>query len=369
MPKIIRGITRSILDSILSAYVTAISLAATLASYVTASSLSTTLSNYATQVWVNSQIALGISSFLTAFAQKDNVQYYTIAKTATEPSGAGTENDLKIYAPAVGDPEIWKYTTSWAKFADLAANDRILNNADHKIYTWDGEELTSYTMQNNDFVPVDDGPVLRFNGSALVEFPIVQAGQLSADELAAIQGANNPAADNVLATMDDIPGSQLTSDELAGIQNSSMALSATNPVSSVRQNWIQYHKDAKVIAGAAIFPASYREVFPHQMASFQDPSALNDEFEYIIYADAARTTSLRIWYDKYTNHGIVSWTLNGSAIGSQDLYSSSYTTHNLQTISSVSLVTGKNTLRGKVASKNASATGYFATIYGIVFGE
>jgi hypothetical protein len=42
--------------------------------------------------------------------------------------------------------------------------------------------------------------------------------ELTADELAALHGANGPSAENVFATMADVPPAQLTADELAAIQ-------------------------------------------------------------------------------------------------------------------------------------------------------
>lgn len=52
------------------------------------------------------------------------------------------------------------------------------------------------------------------------------------DEIAAINGAAAPSGANVFATMADIPASELTADELAGIQGAVTPVTALNPVAT-----------------------------------------------------------------------------------------------------------------------------------------
>lgn len=92
---------------------------------------------------------------------------------------------------------------------------------------------------------------------------------------------------------------------------------------------------------------------------YQNTAAQNDEFEFQFLLNAGNY-HLRTHGRTAANHGIVTWKIDGSTFVASDDYYSAATVENVERSHAVTIVgDGVHTLNAKVASKNASSSGYF----------
>lgn len=96
------------------------------------------------------------------------------------------------------------------------------------------------------------------------------------------------------------------------------------------------------------------------------PASINDQFGVDLYMDSV-TWKCAITQYRDTNQGIATVSLDGSSIGTFDLYGSS-TANIYMEITGISVSTaGLKAVLFKMASKNASSLGYSATLSSIAF--
>lgn len=79
-------------------------------------------------------------------------------------------------------------------------------------------------------------------------------------------------------------------------------------------------------------------------------------------AVAAGTYRLTVIYERGTNRGIQTWTLDGATIATIDGYHASGTDDIVSQTSSIAITAGNHLLRVTVADKNASSSGYTCTL-------
>lgn len=126
---------------------------------------------------------------------------------------------------------------------------------------------------------------------------------------------------------------------------------------------VMWHDAAKVTSGASIVLQASSLSYYYSTISAQVPNALNDSF-YYDFVMLPGTYTLNVAGNQTSESGIVSWYIDNTLQGTQDWYISS-SGRLIQTLS-VTVPSGYNhTLKGVMASKNASSGGYacFLTRY------
>ena len=346
--KIIGGITRSVLDSILSAYATI----ASLASYVTTTALAAY--NYATQAWTQSYVATTIAGTFAAFNYKDNVQYSVNYVQSEVPDGTGTSGELCLVTGET--PSIYEYTTSWAFSSELDDSDRVVfftsgvdttepgYSATMKIYTYtEGEELDEYSLVTNDIFYLDSGNTqYRYDGTTCVEYPsIAPSLQLSSDELTAIQNATLAATDTV-AKVSDIPA---------------QLISLTTDTIDISQ--------AKILSG---WPWVYRKLSDiyTDFHYTNSNAAINDSFE--VPFNILESGVYDFFYLHVLNNdcGIGRIYIDDILVYEDDHYSSVWISAKMEHFFSY-VERGKHTIKFVVYAKNGASSGYYFSLGNINF--
>lgn len=124
-----------------------------------------------------------------------------------------------------------------------------------------------------------------------------------------------------------------------------------------------FHYNARVTAGNAIATtlitsATHR----HGLYSFQNAAANADTFTHSISL-AAGTYTFTVFGLSSTNCGKIDWTLDGTAIGTQDWYSDPLAYNVSKSVASFIVATsGVHTLQGKLNGKNGGSSDYFAIL-------
>lgn len=95
---------------------------------------------------------------------------------------------------------------------------------------------------------------------------------------------------------------------------------------------------------------------------YNGSNAQNDEYGWDVILGAG-TWTISLTHYKGSTYGIASVRLDGTTVGSVDCYNASTTWYNPASITGVSVASsGKKRLSIKIASKNASSSGYYAAI-------
>lgn len=122
-----------------------------------------------------------------------------------------------------------------------------------------------------------------------------------------------------------------------------------------------WHDESTVLVGNALTRAVDTNQ-RYNTYSYQSAPAINDTFTQSFFLRAGDYYLLAIGI-KFTDRGIVTWTIDTTVIGTWDLYAAAAAYNSLFTSSLFTLVgDGYHVLTGKVASKNASSTNYTAPI-------
>jgi len=119
-----------------------------------------------------------------------------------------------------------------------------------------------------------------------------------------------------------------------------------------------WHDESTVTVGN---PFTYfNSNFAYYTVTYQSPSLINDSF-YQSFVLQPGTYTLYVLCELYAVNGIVTWTLDGTVIGTLDFYSAAGGNPTLNIPGVV--VTGQNhILVGSIVSKNSLSTGYQATL-------
>jgi hypothetical protein len=141
-------------------------------------------------------------------------------------------------------------------------------------------------------------------------------------------------------------------------------LSVTGAVSALNlypQRATMWHGEATVTAGNAITRnAPNSQVYNIQ--AYHSPPAINDAFSHSFFLKAG-TYDFTALCVTSSDRGIISWSVDGSSIGTTDLYSAGATYNVVKTISSVTITgDGYHKITGVTTSKNASSSNYYMTL-------
>lgn len=96
--------------------------------------------------------------------------------------------------------------------------------------------------------------------------------------------------------------------------------------------------------------------------AYLNAGAINDEINFKVMLQAG-TYTFSVLTDTDVNRGIITFSVDGSSVGTQDCYSSS-TVHNVtKSVTGISVATsGIHTISYKMASKNASSSNYIVVL-------
>jgi hypothetical protein len=124
--------------------------------------------------------------------------------------------------------------------------------------------------------------------------------------------------------------------------------------------WTGWHNQATILTGNAL--TTYDEALqPFRSLFFQSTAAQNDAFAYYIQL-APGVYTLSVLGAPTTDAGIVTWYLDDISQGTQDWYAPVYTPNTYKTITLTAktggLGDGVHVLRGVMATKHASSSGY-----------
>lgn len=152
---------------------------------------------------------------------------------------------------------------------------------------------------------------------------------------------------------------ELTHTKLNEVANALLAV-ANLPVEMYRGT--MFHDESVVIAGAAIELVLFASGSNNMIYARQTAAALNDEFKNGLYL-APDTYTMQVVGFRSASSGIVTWYVDDVVVGTTDLYFG-LESYNYYSITSIVIAeAGWHVIKGKVASKNASSSGYNAGVF------
>lgn len=129
-----------------------------------------------------------------------------------------------------------------------------------------------------------------------------------------------------------------------------------------------WHHEAVAVVGQPVAVGSGAGYFPYHKSWLQSLAGINNSFENYFTLNAG-TYNFEVLFNRDSASGIVTWSVDGTVIGTTDLYGSAVS-YVRASIADVTISTsGKHTLTGTLASKNASSSGYVARLYKYSFRE
>lgn len=120
-------------------------------------------------------------------------------------------------------------------------------------------------------------------------------------------------------------------------------------------SFAHFHEESIFVAGGAVATASSTSQY-YNLYTFQ-PGALNDEFQFQQFLAAGNYT-LYLLGLKFSAYGIATVRVNGTSIGTIDLYNASFLFNVVMSIPFSVSFTGNHLFNFKIESKNASSSGY-----------
>jgi hypothetical protein len=155
---------------------------------------------------------------------------------------------------------------------------------------------------------------------------------------------------------------EVTAEMMNALANVLNAL-ATAPSSEIEvYRGTMFHDESIVIEGDAIEITMTSVSSVDVVYASQSPAAIDDEFLNGLYL-SADTYTLKVDAWVTNSSGIVSWYVDDVLEGTTDLYSAS-AGHDEKTVATIVIATsGWHVIRGVVASKNGSSSGYSANIF------
>ena len=166
-----------------------------------------------------------------------------------------------------------------------------------------------------------------------------------------------------LATLQSARITGLTPNQIISTDGSNNLISGgTTPGISISKTFWQIESTKEVGAAFALQMATTFTSIPiYGYQYFQNAPAINDQWSQT-FSMAAGSYALSAIGLTATNRGIISWYVDGVLQGTMDYYANPGLTNTIKSISVTILTTGTHTIRGILASKNASSTDYFCTI-------
>lgn len=269
-------------------------------------------------------------------------------------NSSATVNDSgQLYTPQINDSngnELIKLTTTASAVNELTIANAATGNAPSIAASGDNTDVGiainpkgAGAVRINGPVGVNTAP----NASALVDMSSTAQGLLIPRMTTAQFAAISSKATGLMAWDTDLKAIV----EYDG--------SAVRQIASrLPKRATMWHDEATVIAGnALIIGIGTSQIYNSYV--YQSPSALNDEFEHECYI-AAGTYTLSVLGVTSSDSGIITWYVDGGSVGTTDMYSGG-ASNVIKTVASVVIATsGYHAIRGKLASKNASASDYRA---------
>lgn len=122
-----------------------------------------------------------------------------------------------------------------------------------------------------------------------------------------------------------------------------------------------WHDESLFIAGGAVTRNSISLTHPYTTRTFTTTPAVDDEFTNS-FSVASGTYTLSQLGVSGTNRGIITWFIDGVSQGTTDWYNATLVEGVVKTLSVTVVGDGYHKISGKLATKNASSTDYFAVL-------